>query len=590
MNQLTGEKYNGKIIAQMFRALLPAQILSVATPTLGNIINGVLIGNCLEESALVALGFVNPMTSLLGSISMIIAGGSRILCGRHIGRNELKELDYVYTVAIALNILIGAALTVIAFIFSNQLASLFGANGELIADTALYIRGLAIGFIPTLMIPALMAFLQMGDESGYAFYSTIVLAALNLVFALINIKVFNGGIFGMGLETSFSQYATMLFLFAKFVMNKKLMRINAKGLQAGIAKDMILLGSPAALANTLFSIRNIFFNSIVLSASGASAVAALAVINSVIGLFDAFNFGIGATALIISSVYVGEKDRHALEGLLKETLKIAWTLAALRCVFMAIFGKLIISAFGATGEVAAMAYSLFVILGCNMLIHCNTVSIMNPFQSLGRIKYSNIVYSFSALIFPLAFSYGTCRFLAEYSVWLAFPVCEALTVAILVFTAAKKCGHFPKSPADMLWIEEGFDKGEKLSISLNEISEVVNVSERIIAFCKENGIDDRRSMFAGLCMEEIAGNIVEHGFTKKFKKNRMIDLFVMVDEDKGLTMRVRDNSVSFDPRSRVSTMNPDDPCKNIGIRMVAKIAKVMNYQQAFGMNVLNIEL
>ena len=125
---------------------------------------------------------------------------------------------------------------------------------------------------------------------------------------------------------------------------------------------------------------------------------------------------------------------------------------------------------------------------------------------------------------------------------------------------------------------------------LNEIDEVVNVSEKIIAFCKDNGIDDRRSMFTGLCMEEIAGNIVEHGFTKDFKKNRMIDLFVMVDEAKGITMRIRDNSVSFDPKSRITTFNPEDPCKNIGIRTVAKIAKEMNYQHSFGMNVLNIEL
>lgn len=590
MNQIREGKYDKTIIAQMFKSLLPAQILSAATPTLGSIINGVVIGNYLNETALVALGLCAPMASLLGSIAMIVSGGSRILCGRHIGRNEVKDLDYVFTIALILDAIIGAILTAIALLFSNQLAGIFGASGELVADTALYIRGLAIGFIPTLLIPALMAFLQMGNKSNYAFASTIVLAGLNLVFAIVNIKVIGGGIFGMGLASSFSQYATALFLLAAFVVNKKLMKFDASGISPSAAKEMIVLGSPSALANTLYAIRNIIFNSILLKASGATAVAALAVVNSVIGLFDAFNIGIGATALIISSVYVGERDRHALEGLEKEGLKIAWILAIVRGAFMIIFGKLIIAAFGPTAEAAAMAYALFVILGINMPLNTTTVMIINPFQSLGRIKYSNILYIFSALIFPLVIAYSTAGVLAEYSVWLAFIIAEALTVLVLLITAAKKCGHLPKSAADLLWIEEDFDKGEKLSISLNTLEQVTNISAGIIEFCKENKVDERRSMFCGLCMEELAREIIETGFAGARINKKMIDLFVMVDETGALNMRIRDNSPKFDPTTRITTFDPEDPCKNIGVRMVAKMAKTMDYQQTFGMNVLNIEL
>ncbi|MDO5331075.1 MAG: MATE family efflux transporter [Bacillota bacterium] len=590
MNQIKEGRYSGTIIAQMFKALLPAQILSVAASTLSSIINGLVIGNNLEESALVALGFVAPMASLLGSIAMVVAGGSRILCGRYMGRNEIKKLDYVFSIAIVLDVLIGVVLSAIAILFSNQLAGLFGASGELIADTALYIRGLAIGFIPTLLIPALMAFLQMGNESSYAFCSTLVLAVLNLVFALLNINVFKGGIFGMGLASSFSQYATAIFLLIKFFTNKKLMRFDKSGFSKDMIKDMVLLGSPTALANTLYSIRNIVFNSIALSAGGSTAVAALAVINSVIGLFDAVNVGVGAVALMLSSVYVGERDRHALECLEKESLKIGWILAGVKIVIIVAFGKLIIGAFGVVGEAAAMAFALFLILAVNMPLNMTTVSIINPFQSLGRIKYSNILYIFSAIVFPLVFAYGTCNFIAEYSVWLAFIVSEALTVLVLIITAAKKCGHFPKAAGDLLWIEEDFDKGEKLSISLNTIDEVTNISERIVGFCRDNGIDERRSMFCGLCMEELAGNVVEHGFSESHRGKKMIDLFVMVDESGKLTMRIRDNSLSFDPTTRITTFNPDDPCKNIGIRMVSKIAKEMSYQQTFGMNVLSIEL
>ena len=45
-------------------------------------------------------------------------------------------------------------------------------------------------------------------------------------------------------------------------------------------------------------------------------------------------------------------------------------------------------------------------------------------------------------------------------------------------------------------------------------------------FCREHGIDQRRSNFAGLALEEMAGNVVEHGFTKD-KKNHVVDMRVV---------------------------------------------------------------
>ena len=89
-------------------------------------------------------------------------------------------------------------------------------------------------------------------------------------------------------------------------------------------------------------------------------------------------------------------------------------------------------------------------------------------------------------------------------------------------------------------------------------------------------------------MEEMAGNIVEHGFTKDNKKHR-IDAFVSVEEN-DVSMRLRDDCVPFDPYEKLKMYQDDDPTKNIGIKMVTKLAKEMNYQVNFGMNVLMIKI
>ena len=91
-------------------------------------------------------------------------------------------------------------------------------------------------------------------------------------------------------------------------------------------------------------------------------------------------------------------------------------------------------------------------------------------------------------------------------------------------------------------------------------------------------------------MEEMAGNVVFHGFSKgKSGKDYVIDLFVCCEKD-GVTVRLRDNAPPFDPRVKFGVIDSNDPCKNIGIRMVTAIAKEINYRSCFGMNVVGIVL
>lgn len=92
-------------------------------------------------------------------------------------------------------------------------------------------------------------------------------------------------------------------------------------------------------------------------------------------------------------------------------------------------------------------------------------------------------------------------------------------------------------------------------------------------------------------MEEMAANIVEHGFTKTKKRGRSVDIYAAIDGDE-VIMRLRDNAPGFNPFDRLAQHkeDADDPAKNVGIRMVTRIAKEMNYQSTFGRNVLLIKM
>jgi anti-sigma regulatory factor (Ser/Thr protein kinase) len=132
----------------------------------------------------------------------------------------------------------------------------------------------------------------------------------------------------------------------------------------------------------------------------------------------------------------------------------------------------------------------------------------------------------------------------------------------------------------------GVSENERIDISVKNLDEVMAVSQQVIDFCASRGIDGRTGYFSGLFLEEMAANVVEHGF-KKDNKSHTIDIRVVHKQD-DIILRIKDDCIPFDPSERLKIFDPEDKMKNESIRMVYKGAKDIRYQNILGLNVLTI--
>jgi len=103
-------------------------------------------------------------------------------------------------------------------------------------------------------------------------------------------------------------------------------------------------------------------------------------------------------------------------------------------------------------------------------------------------------------------------------------------------------------------------------------------------------VDPKRTMYTALCIEEMATNIVEHGF-KDGGDNR-VDVRLVQKSSDDLIIRIRDNCEGFDPVNYYEMAKPDedDPAKHIGIRMVFKMVKDVKYVNSLGLNNLTVRI
>ena len=151
-----------------------------------------------------------------------------------------------------------------------------------------------------------------------------------------------------------------------------------------------------------------------------------------------------------------------------------------------------------------------------------------------------------------------------------------------------RLGHLPHSLDEWLLIDPSLGKGERLAFSLHSEEDVTQTAEKVQSFCASQGVSRRISFFAALCLEEMAANVVQHGFSKD-RGEHFLDLRVIMQEDK-ILLQMKDDCTPFDPQERAQLAAGADPFQNIGIRMVYRLAEEVTYQNLLGLNVLTIRL
>lgn len=134
----------------------------------------------------------------------------------------------------------------------------------------------------------------------------------------------------------------------------------------------------------------------------------------------------------------------------------------------------------------------------------------------------------------------------------------------------------------------GVSEDEEMEKSIYSMDEVVELSRDIWDFCEARGCDKKRKFLLALSVEELAGNIIKHGFSNDDKEHS-IDVRIVKNGD-DYTLRVRDDCPVFDPVKQLELFNDEDPSRHIGLRMISNLAKDFQYNSFFKLNNLVIKV
>lgn len=578
---------NNYLVKKVFHSYLFMSIMGTMAATIGMLVDGVVIGQILGADCVSAQGLASPVFILIAAIAGVFFNGGTSCCSNHLGRGEKDKIHLNFTVTCLGALVIGILVTSVLLLFGDRIALMLGAREQLISHTSGYVRGLGVGGVFIMMSQVIMSYIRLDNDSGMAFVSVIIMTISNIAMDLGFTLVFHMGMFGMGLATSLSYGICLLVCSIHFLKKKNILKLTFPKGGARELADIVATGFPSALNRACITIRSISLNHLLMTLGGSLAVSALTVQNNINQLLSSVTMGVGMTTMLIAGIFYGERDEKSLEKTLKISLRSGVLLILVVAVATFIFARPLVGMFIKNEAGAELAVRSLRFFCFSLPFSLSCVVLLNFYQCTRRLFLANLICLCHSLLFVVAISFALSGFMGTDGVWVSFAGAEILSLLTVVVAVRIKSGKWPKSFARMMMLSKNFapEEAHILNLSLkNDMKQVMVLSNRISEFCGLYSEDTDKINKLSLCIEEMAGNIVQHGF--KDQKEHSIDIRIIITGET-FTFRIRDDGIRFNP---IRYADENERTDAMGIQLVQKIALDIDYNYTIGLNNLTITL
>ncbi len=581
-----------KLLSGLFFRLLPYQVLLIVINAVNGIVDSLYASNTIGKTAMSAIGLYGPLNHFLYAASMMLVSGSQMLYGRYLAKDR-QHIHSVFTVDLLLALGISLVTSILL-----ALGTVTGATRVLVSEQPdlqmlnRYILGQAVG-IPALVLgQQLFSFLSLENQTKRTMTASIACFIVNAVLDHLFLVTFSMGTFGLGLSSSIAAWVFLGIQAVFYLKGKSEWKLSLRSARRQDASQIPRLGYSGALSRFVEMFRCLIVNFLVLKYVGSTGLSAFAASNSLLAVIWAVPFGMVAVSRMLFSISIGEEDRRSLTDVMRIALTRGMLVMGFIVVLLVLCAEPLTRLFyrDAADPVYHMTVMGFRILPLCMPLAMVSLHFACYAQTAEKKLLSVILPVTDGMLGVVLCSFVLIPAMKMNGLYISNVLNGFICAAVIAWNAWSELKRFPRNLEDLMAIPNDFGAAEedRLDISVHDLDEVMQVSRQIIDFCSARGVDRRKAYYAGLCMEEMAGNVIQHGFTKD-RKDHSADIRA-VHSSGTVILRIRDDCCAFNPAEHAKIMETEDKIHNIGISLVYSLAEEVIYQPLLGLNVVTIRL
>lgn len=237
-----------------------------------NMVDSVIVGQCVGEDALAAVG---ASYSLITVFIMIAIGGgigASVITSQYLGAREYDRMKTsVYTALISFAA-VSVALGIFGFAMCRQILMALNTPGNILADAVLYLRIYFTGLPFLFMYNVLSSVFHALGNSKTPLYLLIFSSLTNVFLDLLMVRIFHMGVAGVAVATVIAQGLSSVISF--LLLMRTLLRYGS-GSEGGVQEEkqplyslemlrsMVKIAIPSILQQSIVSIGMLLVQSVV---------------------------------------------------------------------------------------------------------------------------------------------------------------------------------------------------------------------------------------------------------------------------------------------------------------------------------------
>ena len=427
--------------------VLKKSVFSLAWPIFFQALLGIALGyidtimlSNYSETAVGAIGNANSVLSFLALAFTVISSATGIMVSQYLGANKKNEMNRIYTVALAFNLVLSVVISLIVCFFSNPLLRVMQVPDEMMRDADMYMK-IVGGTIFTQAV--INAFTQIFDSNGKTIFGMIIAFGMNIINIAGNYLLLYGplsslgmGASGVAVSTSVSRILAVIAAVIYFmtVIKGSFSPRYLVPFPAKILKELLKLGVPTAGENISYNCSQLVLTALV-NTMGIVAINTKIYANmlSMITYMIAFAAAIATQILVGHSVGAGDYE-FAYRRVLK-TLRFGLIVSLSIAVVNWLVSPYTFRIFSSDPEVASLGATIMLIAVFLEFGRTTNIVVINSMKAAGDVKFPTVlaILSMWGLSVLLSYILGVVLGMGLAGVWIgmaADEICRGVVVFI----------------------------------------------------------------------------------------------------------------------------------------------------------------
>lgn len=431
---------------KLLRFVFPSIVMMIFT-SIYSVVDGLFVSNFVGKTALASINLILPFLMGLSALGFMIGTGGSAIVAKTLGEGDPKRANAYFSMLVYVTAIGGILLALLGMLLVPSVASLLGAEGELLSNCILYGR---INFIslPAFMLQnVFQSFFVTAEKPKLGLAVIITAGVTNMILDLLFVGILGFGLPGAAVATVCGEMVGGLFPVLYFSRkNSSLLRLGKTQFNGRILMQTCVNGSSELMTNLSSSIVNSLYNIQLMKFAGENGVAAYAAIMYVNFIFIAIFLGYSIGSAPIISYHYGAGNHGELKNLYKKSLQLvgSWgiVLFVLAQLLATPLAKLFVgydSTLLAMTQIGFRIYSLvYLINGFNIFGSSFFTALSNGVVSAVISFLRTLVFQIGAvLILPVVFG-------GINGIWSSVTVAELLTLCITItfFVRQRRKYHY----------------------------------------------------------------------------------------------------------------------------------------------------